>query len=69
MGFFPQKTICWMCPVVKPVRRTGEIRFLSPFEPPVRMNNRRTDRTRAAEAMIRRARARQNHSEGDPPDE
>jgi len=52
---------------VRPVRRTGEVRFLLPGEPPVTMNNRRTDGTRAVEAMLRRARARQDHSEDDAP--
>lgn len=38
--------------IVKPVRRTGEIPFLRPGEPPVTMNNRRTDGTRAVEKLI-----------------
>lgn len=56
--------------VVQPVRRTGEIRFLVPGEPPVTMNNRRTDGSRAVEKLLAKHRARdpQNHSDDDPPD-
>lgn len=55
---------------VEPVRRTGEIRFLVPGEPPVTMNNRRTDGTRAVEKLLskRRASDNQSHSDDDPPD-
>lgn len=43
---------------VENVRRTGEVRFISPLpdEPPVTMNNRRKDGTRAVERMLDRHR-------------
>lgn len=41
---------------VEPVRRTGEIRFRSPLtgDPPVTLNNRRDDASRAVEKLIDR---------------
>lgn len=38
---------------VEPVRRTGEVRFTSPFiDKPVTLNNRRSDSSRAVEKLI-----------------
>ena len=44
--------------IVRPVRRTGEVRFISPNpdEPPVTLNNRRKDASRAVEKLIDRHR-------------
>lgn len=53
---------------VEPVRRTGEVRVSPPDGgPSVRINNRRTDGTRAVEAMLSRYRSLAAHDddEGD----
>lgn len=50
---------------VRPVRRTGEIRFLITGEPPVTLNNRRDDASRAVERLIERARRRHQDDSDD----